>query len=163
MTRSSPIQPNKKRLPLHEALKRGAIALHNHELNDMGNNERESPFKAKTGVSYGLTSKGRKQKRIYIYIVYANNEEGRKVVVREMAIATKSRIPIHVGRISGAFWVILSMSKRAYQKVVNKWSIFLKRGFTLTVCLFLLVYAALHPELKDLIMKIFETPLIPSF
>lgn len=165
MTRSSPLQlnkkPNQERLPLPDALKKGAIALHNFELNE-GKGRRESPFKVKTGISYGLTTKGKKQKRIYIYVAYAKTEEGRKILAREIAVATKGKIPVHAGRMRGAFWVIVSMSKRAYQKVVENWEKAFKKTFALIVYLFLLIYVVLHPELKDLVMKIVETPLIPG-
>lgn len=159
MTRASPQSnkdPNEKRLPLHDALKKGAIALHNYELRENGKSRREPPFKAKTGISYGMTTKGKKQERIYIYVTYAKTDAGKKVVVRQMAIAAKGKIPIHIGRISGAFWVIVSLSRSAYTKIVNKWNKNFKRGFVLLVYLFLLVYVVLHPELKDLAMKIIE-------
>lgn len=166
MSRSSPpIQSNnnqnENRLPLSDALKKGAIALHNFELSERGNGNRESPFKTKTGVSYGVTTKGRKQKRIYIYIAYAKDEMGRKIIVDEMVQAAKGKIPIHMGKVQGAFWLIASLPKKLYKKVVGNWSMFLKRALKVAIYLFLLAYVLLHPELKDFVMKIIESPLFP--
>lgn len=166
MSRSSPpIQPNnnqnKKRLPLSDALKKGAIALHNFELSERGNDNRESSFKTKTGVSYGVTTKGGKQERIFIYIVYAKDEEGREIVVGELVQAAKGKIPIHVGKIQGAFWLIASLPKKLYKEVVGNWGMFLKKAIKVAIYLFLLAYVLLHPELKDFVMKIIESPLFP--
>lgn len=146
-----------ERPPLPSTLKKGALALHYFEKDEDSKGKRGSPsFAVNTGISYGMTVKGRAEKRIYLFATYARTKKDKAIVRKEIASAANDKSPFHFGSLKGAFWFLASVS----QKVYEKWGRAIKTGLLLMLYLGLLFFVVQHPELKDIVLKLIEYPLL---
>jgi hypothetical protein len=151
----------KNRLPLPNALLKGALALHKFEESEDKKGKRESSFKVKVGVNYGITIKGKKHPRVFFYIGYAKSNDGKNTIKGELAKAVKGRFPIHVGSVQNAFWLIFTMSQNLIKKTVKASSKIARSSIVWITYLVILIYVLLHPEL-NVKLGPFLKPFIPN-
>ncbi|MBI5297949.1 MAG: hypothetical protein HY869_20935 [Chloroflexi bacterium] len=142
-----------QRPPLPEALKKGAMALHHFDQDgESQEGTRGSSFALTTKIDTVKAAGGKKVERIYIYASYARTPKGREHVDDVLKSATKEDIPLNIGNRDGAFWFLVSLSKKA----LKKWQKALGLGALTVLVMYMLKLAIQHPEINDLLKIIFE-------